>query len=184
MGLADEVGQHPFGDLEVGDDAVLQRPDGNDVGWRASQHVLGLSAHGFHRARGFVDGHDGGFIDHNSLALGVNQGVGRAQVYGEVAGKEVEGSSKTHSAGSSDGFGLRCETSCPDPGRRGRQPCCDVLQHSKVPLNLQTLNRHWFGGLLSGDSGSGIMAFLRFVRCWHTVVAPLTAARTGECEDQ
>ena len=113
MGLADEVGQHPFGDLEIGDDTVLQRTDGNDVGRGASHHVLGVPPHGFHLVRVFVDSHDGGLIDHNPLSLGKHQRVGRAQVNGEVAGKEVEGSSKDHSVASSSlalGRVHRCST--------------------------------------------------------------------------
>ena len=152
MGLADEVGQHPFGDLEIGDDTVLQRTDGNDVGGGASHHVLGVPPHGFHLVRVFVDSHDGGLIDHNPLSLGKHQRVGRAQVNGEVAGKEVEGSSKVHSVASSSlalgrvhrcsaGFWPGWEKDCLDPDRSWRQPCCNRPQHTKVALNLQTLTR-------------------------------------------
>jgi hypothetical protein len=44
--LLDEVAEHLLADLEVGDDAVLQRPDGLDVAGRAADHPLGLGAHG------------------------------------------------------------------------------------------------------------------------------------------
>ena len=40
--LLDEVAEHLLADLEVGDDAVLQRPDGLDVAGRAADHPLGL----------------------------------------------------------------------------------------------------------------------------------------------
>ena len=38
--LLDEVGQHLLGDVEVGDDAVLHRLDGDDVAGRAAEHLL------------------------------------------------------------------------------------------------------------------------------------------------
>ena len=44
----DEVAQHRLGDLEVGDHAVAQRPDGLDVAGRAAEHFLGLAADGQH----------------------------------------------------------------------------------------------------------------------------------------
>jgi hypothetical protein len=40
--LLDEVAQHLLADLEVGDHAVLQRPDGLDVRRRAADHALRL----------------------------------------------------------------------------------------------------------------------------------------------
>ena len=42
--LVDEVAQHLLADLEVGDDAVLQRPDGLDVSRRATDHALRFEA--------------------------------------------------------------------------------------------------------------------------------------------
>src|ERR1700732_5120335 len=42
--LLDEVAQHLLGHVEVGDDAVLQRPDRLDRAGRAAQHPLGLDA--------------------------------------------------------------------------------------------------------------------------------------------
>ena len=42
--LLDEVAQHLLADVEVGDDAVLQRADGLDVARRAADHPLGLDA--------------------------------------------------------------------------------------------------------------------------------------------
>ncbi len=83
--LLDEVGQHLLGDVEVGDDAVLHRLDGDDVAGRAAQHVLGVFADGFDAAVDLVDGHDRGLVDHDALAACVDAGVGRAEVDGEVA---------------------------------------------------------------------------------------------------
>src|SRR5690606_39356574 len=42
--LADEVLEHFFRDLEVGDDAVFQWADSGDIAWCTSQHALGVTA--------------------------------------------------------------------------------------------------------------------------------------------
>jgi len=79
-----KVVQHLFGDVEVGDDAVLQRPDGHDVAgvrpsiafasWpTASTGVVGL-----------VDGDDGRLVEHDPLATNVDQRVRRSEVHREV----------------------------------------------------------------------------------------------------
>ena len=72
------------------------------------------------------------------------------------------------------------------PGPRSKRAATLLRspQHSKVSLNLQTLNRHLFGELLAEVCGFGIMPVWEFVRCLHMAVAPLAAARTGEREDQ
>ena len=88
--LLDEVVEHLLGDFEVGDHAVLHGLDGHDVAGRAPQHLLGLLAHGFHLAGVLVDGHDGGLVDNNALAGRVDQGVGGAQINGQVARKHAE----------------------------------------------------------------------------------------------
>ena len=88
--LLDEVVEHLLGDFEVGDDAVLHGLDGHDVAGRAAQHLLGLLAHGFHFAGVLVDGHDGGLVDHDALAGREDQGVGGAQIDGQVARKHAE----------------------------------------------------------------------------------------------
>ena len=42
MDLLDEVAEHGFRDFEVGDHAVLHRPDGHDVAGRAPEHTFGF----------------------------------------------------------------------------------------------------------------------------------------------
>src|ERR1019366_2344261 len=44
MRLLDEVGEHFFGHLEIGDDAVLHRLDGHHIARRAAEHFLGVLA--------------------------------------------------------------------------------------------------------------------------------------------
>ena len=88
--LLDEVVQHLLGDFEVGDHAVLHRLDGHDVAGRAPQHLLGFLAHGFHFAGVLVDGHNGGLVDNDALAGRVDQGVGGAEIDGQIARKHAE----------------------------------------------------------------------------------------------
>jgi len=82
--LLDEVVQHPLGHLEVGDDAVLHGPDGDNVARRAAQHLLGFLADRFHFTGHLVDGDNRRLVDDDALALGVDQRVGRAQINGKV----------------------------------------------------------------------------------------------------
>ena len=93
--LLDEVGQHLLGDLEVGDDAVLHRLDGDDVARRAAEHVFGLLADGLHPAVHLVDGHNRRLVDHDALAARVDAGVGRAQIDGQVTRKQRKHRTKT-----------------------------------------------------------------------------------------
>jgi len=51
VGLLDEVPEHRLGDLEVGDDAVLEGADGGDVAGSAAKHALGLVTDGKHLGR-------------------------------------------------------------------------------------------------------------------------------------
>src|SRR5206468_11174260 len=86
--LVDEVVQHLLGDVEVGDHAILERPDRHDVAGRPSEHGLRVVAHGEHRVVGDVNGHDGRLVHHDALAADVHEGIGRAEVDGEVVGEQ------------------------------------------------------------------------------------------------
>src|SRR5919109_3151494 len=87
--LLDEVAQHLLGDVEVGDDAVLQRPDGLDRPGRAAEHALGLDADGVHLAGARVDRHDRWLGQHDAAPADVHERVGGAEVYGHVAATEA-----------------------------------------------------------------------------------------------
>ena len=89
-GLVDEVAQHRLGDLEVGDDAVLERPDGDDVARRAAEHALGLAADGQDPLRVLLDGHDGGLDEHDPAAADRDERVGGTEVHGHVVAPGVE----------------------------------------------------------------------------------------------
>jgi hypothetical protein len=87
--LLDEVAQHLLGRLEVGDHAVLERPDGGDVVGGAADHALGLVADREHLAGGGVHRHHGRFVEHDALAPDIDQRVGGAEVNGHVSADEA-----------------------------------------------------------------------------------------------
>src|SRR5699024_6097257 len=64
--LLDEVAKHPLGDLEVGDDAVLEWADSSDVGRGAADHLLGLGPDGDDLARCRVDRDHRGLVQHDA----------------------------------------------------------------------------------------------------------------------
>ena len=88
MDLLDEVPEHLLGHLEVGDDAVLEGPDGLDVARRAAQHALGLDADRVHLAGALVDRDDRWLGEHDAATAHVDERVGRAEVDGHVAAAE------------------------------------------------------------------------------------------------
>jgi hypothetical protein len=92
VNFLDEVAQHRLSDLEVGDDAVLQRSDGDDVARRAPEHLFCLGTHGedLAAASGFLLHRDhGGLVADDTLALHVDQRVGCAEIDGEVVGEHA-----------------------------------------------------------------------------------------------
>ncbi len=95
--LLDEVAEHLLGDVEVGDDAVLQRADRGDGAGGAADHALGLDADGVDFARALVDRDDRRLREDDPAATDVDERVGGAQVHGHVATAEaVEVTHETH----------------------------------------------------------------------------------------
>jgi hypothetical protein len=88
--LLDEVVQHFFRYLEVGNHTVLHWLNSHNVARRPAQHLFGFFAYGLNFAGVFVDRHDGGLIYHNALAFGIHQRIGRPQINSEIAGKHAE----------------------------------------------------------------------------------------------
>src|SRR5205085_2816813 len=85
-----EIAKHLFGYVEVGDNAVLHRPNGDHAFWRASEHPLGLEADSLDLLRRAVDGDHGRLIENDPLALHVNEGVGGSEVHANrVRGEET-----------------------------------------------------------------------------------------------
>jgi hypothetical protein len=114
MDLVDEITEHAFGDLKVGDDAVFHGADGDDGAGSAAEHALGLIAHGEHFARTLADSDDRGLTKHDALPLHVDEGVGCSEVDPHVIGekpKEPVGHfmNKIYRFGQKKLKGLRCD---------------------------------------------------------------------------
>ena len=86
--------EHLLGHGEVGDHAVLHRPDGDDVAGRAAEHALGLEAHGRDRARAaraavLADRDHRRLVQHDALAARIDQRVGGAKVDRQIVGEDA-----------------------------------------------------------------------------------------------
>ena len=80
----DEVAQHLFGDLEVGDRAVTQRTDRRDRRRRAANHPIGLSTDRMHRTAVGVDRDDRRLRNDDPVAGHIDQRVRGPQVNSDV----------------------------------------------------------------------------------------------------
>ncbi len=82
MHLADEMLDHLFRDLEIGDHAVAQGADCLDISRGAAQHQLGFVADSQNVFFAAIvgDGDDGGFVEDDSTAFDVHKRVRRPQV--------------------------------------------------------------------------------------------------------
>src|SRR3989338_6882311 len=69
----------------------------------AARPFLAAFAHGADLAVVLVQGDDGGLVDHDPPAVGEDQGVGRAQVNGQVGGKDTEERAEAHGVGTITG---------------------------------------------------------------------------------
>jgi hypothetical protein len=93
MRLRDEVVEHLLGHVEVGDDAVLQGTNRDDVAGCAPEHRLCFVTDGEHGMIRLVDRDDRRLVEDDALAADVHERVRRAEVYREVvrehAGQQV-----------------------------------------------------------------------------------------------
>ena len=83
--LVDKVAKHCLGNIEVGDNAVLEGTNGHDVAGGTAEHALGLDADRQNALIVFVDGDDGGLADDDTLAAHGDKRVGGAEVDGKIA---------------------------------------------------------------------------------------------------
>ena len=89
--LCDEVLDHLLGHVEVADDPVAQRSDGDDVGRRATDHALRLGADGQHLLRALASmATTRRLADDDAAVADVDERVGRAEIDADVAGEEAE----------------------------------------------------------------------------------------------
>ena len=87
--LLDEVAQHLLRDVEVGDDAVLERTDRRDRARRAPEHAFRLDTDGVDVAGALVDRDDGRLGENDAPAANVDERVCGAEVDGHIAAAEA-----------------------------------------------------------------------------------------------
>src|SRR5207237_8634565 len=75
--------QHCSGDVEVGGDAVHERPHGEDAVRCATQHPLRLETDAFDFAGCFFDGDDGGLVEDDTFTADVDERIRGAKIYGD-----------------------------------------------------------------------------------------------------
>ena len=92
--LADELLDHQLGHLVVRNDALAQRTDGDDVVRRAAEGLLRLRADRHELSRHLVHRDDGRLVEHDALALHINENGRRAEINADVARKKREVSLK------------------------------------------------------------------------------------------
>ena len=86
----DEVLQHPLGDVEIGDDAVLQRAERLDVLGRAAEHRLGLVPDPDDLVVGLADRDDRRLVEDDAAIADEHEGVGGSEVDRQVRREQPE----------------------------------------------------------------------------------------------
>ena len=78
--LLEEVAQEPFGDVEIGDNAVAQGADCDDVAGGAAEHAARLFTDGIDVPGDLFYGNDGGLAKHDALVLNIYKNAGGTQI--------------------------------------------------------------------------------------------------------
>ena len=100
MRAVNKMLEHHRGNLEISDDAILQRPYRRQIARRAPQHLFRLRTISDNLLppvlRIFRDRHHRRLIQNQSFTTHINQRVGSAQVNRQIAGKHPAKHIKTH----------------------------------------------------------------------------------------
>ena len=88
--LTEKSPEHLPGQVEIGDDPVLEGPDHLDSLRGPAQHLPGLLAQGQDFLPAPVQGHGGGFIQYDSLVPEADPGMVRTQVHSQIRGKRPQ----------------------------------------------------------------------------------------------
>ena len=124
----DQAAHHLFASVEVGNHAVLQRTDHADLFARLFIHELGAFADCDGLIRTGIEGNDRRFVD-GDLTVGDNDGVGRAQIHGQLAFHREEGRKNSH-------WAMRWL----EGGAMGRIACGKILPSGVRPVRTR---REW-----------------------------------------
>ena len=92
----DEVAEHGLGDVEVGDDPVLEGAHHLDVARCAAEHGLGGVADGDHRPLRPIQRDNGGLRQHDPLAADVHERVGGTEIDPDVVDEDPGRQTKFH----------------------------------------------------------------------------------------
>ena len=84
-GLEHKALKHEADQLVIGDCALAQGTDGQDIARRATDHALGLIAKGKNIAAVTIDGHHGRLAQNDALSLHIDQDLRSAQINPDVA---------------------------------------------------------------------------------------------------
>ena len=90
MHFADEVLQHLFCYVEVGDDAISQGTDSDDIGRRAPNHCFGFSSDSQYFIGFCFYGDHRGLVDYKALVPDIDQSVGCAKIDTDIQGKQAK----------------------------------------------------------------------------------------------
>src|SRR5664280_2711087 len=90
VNLPDEVLDHLLRHVEVTDDSVAERTDGDDVCRSPAHHALRLGTDGQDPLGLGVHSDDAGLAYDDAAVTNVDKGVGRAQVYPDVSREKAE----------------------------------------------------------------------------------------------
>ena len=90
----DKLLEHVCRDVEVGDDAVLQRALSHDGAGGAADHFFGFGAYGnnFMRDGANIHSNNGGLADDDALPLDEDECIGGAQIYSDILRKQLKNS--------------------------------------------------------------------------------------------
>jgi len=79
---------HLLGQLKVGDDAVLEGTDGDDLARCTADHLARLVAESDDLLGAFADGDDGWLVENHIPAAHKDQGIGCTEIDSQVIGKK------------------------------------------------------------------------------------------------
>jgi hypothetical protein len=79
------VRKHLFDRVAISDDSIPHRPNGADVRWRSTEHVVRIAPDSFNAAAGGIEGHNRR-LSQSDCAPRVDAGIHRPEVDGYIGG--------------------------------------------------------------------------------------------------